>query len=299
MNETNSTTTEETEPIPVILVHGWRPQKDGKTLVVWNEMKLALDKENIPNYEFSYLPVTGDPYTYAGNLEKFINEIKTTNGYTGKFDIVCHSMGALVSRFYMVRNGNYKNIRQWIGIAPVNKGSAFADLVDSNVIGYFLVKPLLYLFFGDIGSTGVVANMRTYDNQTIALNRSGPDYDGIMEGVTYHIIAGNKVPLHVEFKSAMEGVLKWMAINSREEYKSYQSIIKEGYIPTRVKLTENGEVYRWTENGDGAVANEQSMLNDITPHVIRGVGHADLTKDPTAIDLVINYYKNFKKVERA
>lgn len=296
MSETNSTTTEETEPIPVILVHGWLPEREGETFVAWDEMKLALDKENIPYYEFNYLPATSDPYTYAGDLEKFINDVKTSTGHTGKFDIVCHSMGALVSRFYMVRNGNSKNIRQWIGIAPVNKGSAFADLVDSKGIGYLLVKPLLYLFFSDIGSTGAVANMRTYDNQIIALNRSGPDYDGIMEGVTYHIIVGNKVPLHPEFKSAMTGLLKWMANNSKEEYKSYHSIIKKKHVPTRVKLTENGEtLYRWTEDGDGVVANAQSVLNNITPHTISGVGHAGLTKDPTVIDLVINYHQNYEE----
>ncbi|HEY0196406.1 MAG TPA: hypothetical protein VGC02_02425 [Methanobacterium sp.] len=177
MGNVNSTLTE-TEPIPVILIHGWRPMKEGNTLVEWNKMKLALDKEKIPYYEFDYLPATGDPYTYPNDLDKFVFDIRASTGYTGKFDIVCHSMGALVSRFYMARNENYKDIRQWIGIAPVNHGSALADLIDSKRVLYSLVKPLIYLYFRDIGSSGAVANMRTYDGQTLELNSSGPGHDG-------------------------------------------------------------------------------------------------------------------------
>jgi len=83
--------------------------------------------------------------------------------------------------------------------------------------------------------------------------------------------------------------------SSREEYASYKSVKESGYLPTRVKLTRNGEtIYKWTVDGDGAVANAQSILNNIEPDIISGVGHNQLTKDPTVIDLVIKYYKNFR-----
>lgn len=280
----------------MILVHGWRPTKEGDTLVEWNKMKLALDKEKIPYYEFDYLPATGDPYTYPADLDKFVFDIRASTGYTGKFDIVCHSMGALVSRFYMARNENYKDIRQWIGIAPVNHGSALADLIDSKRVLYSLIKPLIYLYFRDIGSSGAVANMRTYDAQTLELNSSGPGHDGVLPGVTYHIIIGNEVPAKTKFISSIMGIVEWLVSSSKEEYESYHSVKERGHVPTRVKLTENGEtVYRWTALGDGAVANAQSMLNNITPHIISGVGHNELTKDSTVIDMVINYYKNYKE----
>jgi pimeloyl-ACP methyl ester carboxylesterase len=283
-------------PTPVILVHGWRPLKEGDTLVEWDTMKAALDKEKIPYYEFDYLPATGDPYAYPADLEKFIFDIRASTGYTGKFDIICHSMGALVFRFYMARGDNYKNIRQWIGIAPVNHGTAFADLIDSKRILYLLIKPFIYLYFKDIGSTGAVANMRTYDSQTIELNKSGPNHDGIMPGVIYHTILGNEVPLKNQFLSRIMGVVEWLVSSSKEEYASYQSVKEKGYLPTRMKLTRNGKtVYKWTVDGDGAVANAQSMLKNIEPIIISGVGHNDLTKDPTVIDLIIKYYKNFEE----
>lgn len=293
MNDTNSTPVE--EPVPVILVHGWRPEQENDKVVTWEKMKLALDKGNIPYHEFNYLPATGDPYKYADELEKFVEDIKKSTGYIGKFDIVCHSMGALVSRFYMARNDNYKNIRQWIGIAPVNQGSAFADLTNSKDAGYLLIKPLLYLFFRDIGFSGSVANMRTYDKQIRALNKSGPKTDGIMPGVTYHIIVGKDVPIQTESKSAMGNLVEWLVKNSKNEYENYQSIVEEGYTPNRVKLTENSEtVYKWTKKGDGAVANAQSQFDGVKPHKISGVGHSDLPKDSVVINLVLDYYNNYK-----
>ncbi|HOI72008.1 MAG TPA: hypothetical protein PLC38_06950 [Methanobacterium sp.] len=283
------------EPIPIILIHGWRPRKRDGVLVEWNVMKKALNRENIPYFEFDYLPATGDPYTYPADLDKFIFDIRASTGYTGKFDIVCHSMGALVSRFYMARGDNYNGIRQWIGIAPVNHGTAFADLIDSKRILYLLIKPFIYLYFKDIGSSGAVANMRTKDTQTLELNKSGPKRDGIMSGVTYRTILGREVPSKSQFISRIMGAVEWLVSSSREEYASYQSVKESGYLPTRVKLTRNGEtIYKWTVDGDGAVANAQSILNNIEPDIISGVGHNQLTKDPTVIDLVIKYYKNFR-----
>ncbi len=295
MNDENPAKTA-TEPTPVILVHGWRPTKEGSTVIEWDKMKQALDKEDISYYEFDYLPATGNPYKYAADLGEFIFDIRASTGYTGKFDIVCHSMGALVTRSYMARGDNCKNIRQWIGIAPVNHGSALADLIDSKGLGYLLVKPLIYLYFQDIGSQGAVAKMRTYDDQTIELNKSGPNHDGIIPEITYQIILGNEVPLKTTSKSTITRITEWLIGNSKEEYASYQSVKQGGFVPTRVMLKENGKrIYRWTADGDGAVANAQSMLNNVTPHIISGVGHTELPKDSAVIDLVVSYCKNYKE----
>jgi triacylglycerol esterase/lipase EstA (alpha/beta hydrolase family) len=285
-----------TEQIPLILVHGWRPEKNGNTVLVWDKIKAALHSENIPYYEFNYLPATGDPYIYAANLESFINNIEKITGYSGKFDIICHSMGALVSRFYMARNNNYKKIRQWIGIAPVNQGAALADLMDSKSLLFLMIKPLISLFFSDINSSGAVANMQTYDKEILVLNKRGRNRDGLESGVKYHVIMGYKVPLQTGFNASMASILKWISINSRDEYASYQSVIKKGFEPTRVKLTINRKIlYRWTANGDGTVANSQSILPQVIPDRIPCKGHSDLNKDFNVINLVLNYYQNYKK----
>ena len=76
------------------------------------------------------------------------------------------------------------------------------------------------------------------------------------------------------------GAVEWLVSSSREEYASYQSVKKVDTYPPGMKLTRNGEtIYKWTVDGDGAVANAQSILNNIEPDIISGVGHNQLTKD--------------------
>ena len=108
--------------IPVILVHGWRGSP-----VTWSTLRQKIDVEGIDYYIFDYSPATRDPIMYANKLIQWVKELRTDTGYEGKFDIVTHSMGALVSRWYMEELGGSEKIRQWIGIAPVNHGAAIAD----------------------------------------------------------------------------------------------------------------------------------------------------------------------------
>ena len=121
------------DPTPVVLVHGWRDSS-----AMWTEMASALKESDIPYWTFDYGSYnTQDPTAIAGNLGAFIEEKRRTyrpdlypNGYDGKIDIVCHSMGAVVSRWYMERLGHGDEVREWIGIAPAHGGSALADKWD-------------------------------------------------------------------------------------------------------------------------------------------------------------------------
>jgi triacylglycerol esterase/lipase EstA (alpha/beta hydrolase family) len=54
---------------------------------------------------------------------------KQQTGYFGKVDIICHSMGAVVSRWYIEKLDGRNTIRQWIGLAPPNHGSYIANMI--------------------------------------------------------------------------------------------------------------------------------------------------------------------------
>jgi pimeloyl-ACP methyl ester carboxylesterase len=146
--------------IPVILVHGWYSSPE-----VWGPLISKLDAQGITHHEFSYSPATGDPREYARQLEGFINS--KLGGYQGKFDIVCHSMGALVSRWYMEELGGASRVRQWIGIAPVSHGSASADLE-----AFFLKEK-------------AVQQMQTFSETVSTLDR-----DGFPPGIQNRVIEG-------------------------------------------------------------------------------------------------------------
>lgn len=115
----------EIRPPIVILVHGFNSAGS-----MWESFKDKLESENITYLVFDYEEYhTDDPRTIAPRLQTFIENVYDITDYNGKFDIICHSMGAMVTRFYIERDGGYENIRQWIGIAPVNHGSALGNLV--------------------------------------------------------------------------------------------------------------------------------------------------------------------------
>jgi pimeloyl-ACP methyl ester carboxylesterase len=116
---------------PVILIHGFWSDSD-----TWGPLKARLDEEKIKYFSFDYSTelaghtfTLGDIRDYAEQLDLFIKKIREDEQYTGPFDIVCHSMGALVSRWYMSKiPGGAENINQWIGLAPANHGCAYAYL---------------------------------------------------------------------------------------------------------------------------------------------------------------------------
>jgi len=165
--------------VPVILVHGWRPVH-----TLWNTLKSHLEAAGIDYYIFDYSPATGDPKIYARQLKMDVDMLRLETGYKGKFDIVCHSMGALVTRWYMERLGGADNIRQWIGIAPVNNGSGLADL--QRLIGWSKIKNLIP-FLRNINFLPIepaVTEMRTGSNTVQSLKNT------LNPNVKYRVIAG-------------------------------------------------------------------------------------------------------------
>lgn len=265
-------------PVPVVLIYGWHGAPGA-----WDVLRPALSKEGIDYWDFDY-NTSIDPTVSANTLSDFIQKKRLTykrdlypNGYTGKIDIVCHSMGAIVSRWYMEQKGHGNEIRQWIGIAPAHGGSAGADSQsfqneasdDSTITGW---QYLICSIFGD--STRYL--------QTNSVVELILKYDQISPSTTYRVIAGWNPHHDVQF--------------------GYGALYR-----TRA-VAPNGSYY-WTFNGDMIVAAAQSyqkgMGFDCFPILNEGeeggnyesrcnFSHVHIHHSPAVINRVIKYLENPK-----
>ena len=103
--------------IPVVLVHGFL--SNPKT---WSKFESRLKEDGI-RYEHVSLKPCGDIYKNAdGPLAKKIKSVKDKYD-VDKVNIVAHSMGGLVSRFYVTGHSDVKNL---IMIGTPNDGSGWA-----------------------------------------------------------------------------------------------------------------------------------------------------------------------------
>jgi uncharacterized repeat protein (TIGR01451 family) len=240
---------------PVILVNGF--EDDTGT---WSDLSKILKQKGIKHFIFNYSQTrTDEPYNVAHNLfEPYVNNLKNTQGYQGKFDIVCHSTGALLTRFYMEDNGNKNsaNVGQWIGIGPVNQGIAVEDLIanpDLNPeIAYRINQ--YSLFYRIIPSDSQAAiHIQTTDPKIIELNK-----DGLAPNIIYRVIMG---------------------VNAQE-------------IPGLDTVGKFGDTYKFTSLGDGIIANEQSILPAAaSTNIVNGVKHSKLPQSHEVEDIIVNYLK--------
>ena len=201
------------ENLPILLVHGWYPESfDVRN--VWRALAYALtgrdishpdsyfyvydpDHEGDPNYalicvegegktvyisNYTHNPAAGTPgdiRQYAQSLAREIQVLRDHRGAPG-VDVIAHGMGALVVRAH-IENQDFSDnpfpapfqydIRGVIMLAPPNQG-AYYDI--------------LYPGCWDWTS---VQQMKPGSNFLTQLN-SGTT--GAAQGVTYHIVAGNK-----------------------------------------------------------------------------------------------------------
>jgi PKD repeat protein len=174
-------------PRPVVLIHGLR--SDGK---VWDGLEGELKKNGIQSWNFEY-NTANDPRDTAQKLDAFITEKRRTylpGGYSGKIDIVCHSMGSIVSRWWMEPLGHGNEVRQWIGIAPAHGGSAFADLADTDTGGptwarYGNMWNCIKLTLVWVAGRDSIPQLRT-DSPTVRYLKT----DVLSSSTKYHVIAG-------------------------------------------------------------------------------------------------------------
>ncbi len=169
---------------PVLLVHGYRSNSG-----MWNDFRRELEKEfKVDTIDLApHIVANGDIKNYANLLELEIINLVTQTG-APKVDIVAHSMGGLVSRWYIQHERYHNNVRKLIMIATPNHGT---PLVWSH-----LLKLILDIKGEGIGEAGRQMQPPDKDSFISELNghtkwgKSESDKTGKDKGVSYYTIAG-------------------------------------------------------------------------------------------------------------
>jgi triacylglycerol lipase len=108
---------------PVIFVHGYAGFN-----AQWNTMSNRFKNDGWPDcalYKFSYSSLTKSNKTSATELRDYVNWVKGRTGWS-KVNIVAHSNGGLVSRWYRVfKNGAASN-DDLVTIGTPHKGTSWA-----------------------------------------------------------------------------------------------------------------------------------------------------------------------------
>ncbi len=261
---------------PVIFVHGWIGSSTD-ILYPWTNMTQALDDAGFvrgTHYFVLNYDSKDDPRVAANDLQKFIQERKAffhdQYQYDDcKFTIVCHSMGALVTRWYMEREGGAENVTQWIGIAPTNHGVAVADLPPDI---------LLSIFNPFIGKKAV-EQQRT-DSDTVRRLEA----QSLAPGVTYRVIVGNNTNNVKGFGYDMFG------LPGIDKYYSLPSV--HGTTWARPPGCHGHGCYYRTLRGDGLVANVQSWIDSADFQSFTGLSHFGLNHNRTVINYVLRCIEN-------
>jgi triacylglycerol esterase/lipase EstA (alpha/beta hydrolase family) len=113
-------------PYPVILVHGTVENQDDN----WQAAAPLLADNGYCVYTFNYggaaaddpLQGTGDIATSAQELATFVNTVLAETG-TSKVDIVGHSQGGMMPRYYINFLGGASKVNALVALAPSNYGT--------------------------------------------------------------------------------------------------------------------------------------------------------------------------------
>jgi triacylglycerol esterase/lipase EstA (alpha/beta hydrolase family) len=112
-------------PRPVVLVHG----TFGEAAVNWAFMSPALKAEGFCLFALDYgrLPLSPVPgvdhvAVSAGQLKTFVDGVLAATG-AGKVDMVGHSQGGMMPRYYIRFLGGASKVGDLVGIAPSNHGT--------------------------------------------------------------------------------------------------------------------------------------------------------------------------------
>lgn len=113
---------------PVILLHGILGQKH----LYWNLFKRRLRQDGF-RYHECILPyaLLGDIRIAAGILHDKV-EATLRGDKATKVDLVCHSAGGLVARYYMMYLGGDKRIGHMVTMGSPHQGTYFSYLLGAN-----------------------------------------------------------------------------------------------------------------------------------------------------------------------
>ncbi|MCJ7744317.1 MAG: alpha/beta fold hydrolase [Dehalococcoidales bacterium] len=258
--------------LPVIIVHGWT----GESLVasipfrIYESLIARLTKEGYTTdpswyktiWFESYSSQTWSPQRVAYWLDEIVGKaIKAT--YADRVNIIGHSLGGLVGRYYITRYVGASKVHKLIMVGTPNKGSS--------------------QFYIQTSHWSIDKVNRKLDNSPLA-QWLIPNYQAPYHAL-YDIMNNPLVPPspnNFPDESPPEGVTYYsiynMAINTPfglivKPYRGWYEVINEEYYQT---------------GGDGTVPWESAELESaINKPLVVSSGHAILTKDPVVQNTII------------
>ncbi|MEU3516552.1 alpha/beta fold hydrolase [Streptomyces sp. NPDC006654] len=125
-------------PRPVILVHGTL----GNSVDNWLSLAPYLEDRGYCVFSLDYGQLNGVPVFYglgpiaasAQQLSAFVDKVLTATG-AAKADLVGHSQGGLMPRYYLRFLGGAAKVNALVGLAPDNHGATLSGL--TNLLPYF------------------------------------------------------------------------------------------------------------------------------------------------------------------
>jgi pimeloyl-ACP methyl ester carboxylesterase len=257
---------------PVILVHGWNSYPG-----VWKRLVVRLEAAGIPYRKFDHTGMQGSALPeIAGSLLDYLREVRDESSWSGPVDIVCHSVGTCIVRYLLeVVDGTDRTqaVRQLIGLGPPNNGSALAELFNDPTHGREIINRLTGVFVPqgfDPATDRIVQDVRPGSAVIHRLRTAG-----LRSDITYRVIV----------------------TANPEEVPGFFPMFKGNTW----EISENGR-YRKTLDGDGVVANRESVLPGISLDVLSvsqegedhlpapdQYCHINLPRNPIVIDRIMQY----------
>ncbi|WP_155055492.1 esterase/lipase family protein [Streptomyces blattellae] len=125
-------------PRPVVLVHGTL----GNSVDNWLGLAPYLTKRGYCVFSLDYGQLPGVPFFYglgpidksAEQLDAFVDKVLATTG-ADEVDLVGHSQGGMMPRYYLKFLGGAAEVNALVGIAPPNHGTTLSGL--TGLLPYF------------------------------------------------------------------------------------------------------------------------------------------------------------------
>jgi triacylglycerol esterase/lipase EstA (alpha/beta hydrolase family) len=162
-------------PHPVVLVHG----SDGSAYANWAGLSPRLKEAGYCLFALNYGQKPGTEHygmetmtEGAHELDDFVARVLSVTG-ASKVDVIGHSQGATVARYYINRLGGAAHVNRWIGLASPTYGGTFfgiATAVTSVPGGSELIERF--------GSEALAEQVQGSDFLT-ALNAGGDTVPGV------------------------------------------------------------------------------------------------------------------------
>lgn len=107
---------------PVIFVHGYTGSASNWTTAMSVFRAAGYSSSQLYAYEYNSY---GDNRVNASGLASYVSQVKSRTG-ASQVDIVNHSMGGLVSQYYLKVLGGHPNVGRLASIAGANHGTTYA-----------------------------------------------------------------------------------------------------------------------------------------------------------------------------